>query len=379
MKQVVITGLGVYHPQDKISNQELVQSFNAHVQEFNHQHAAEIANGQIEALKESSVEFIEKASGIQSRYVIEKQGILDISIMRPVVAAREEEALSVQADMSVKAAKMALEKAGRTSDDVDMVIVACSNFQRAYPAIAIEVQHALGINGFGYDMNVACSSATFAIHAATAAIRSDQARCVLLIHPELCTAHLDFRDRDSHFIFGDACAASVVEEATFANSAIQFEIIDTMIKTQFSNNIRNEFGFLTKSELSIMKNPEKIYSHEQYFMQEGRKVFKDVTPLVSNIIEEHLTKNQLSAKQIKRFWLHQANINMNRIIMEKLLGEAPEFLTAPTILDEFANTSSPGCMIAMSRYHEDFAVGEYGVICSFGAGYSVGNIIVKKV
>lgn len=379
MKQVVISGLGVYHPTEKISNQELVESFNTYVRTFNQQNAEQIARGEIEALRESSVEFIEKASGIKSRYVIDKKGILDPSMMRPIVTRKSENELSVQAEMAVAAAKEALKKAGRVPHEVDMIIVASSNFQRAYPAIAIEVQHALGTSGFAYDMNVACSSATFAIHAATAAIRTDQARCALLINPEICSAHLDFRDRDSHFIFGDACAAAVVEDAQYAKAEIQFEIIDTALKTQFSNNIRNNFGFLTKSEIKIMKNPGEIYSHDQYFMQEGRKVFKDVTPLVSHIIEEHLTKNNLSANQIKRFWLHQANINMNRLIIEKLLGEMIEFLKAPNVLDEFANTSSPGCMIAMTRYHEDFKSGEYGVICSFGAGYSVGNIIVRRL
>jgi beta-ketodecanoyl-[acyl-carrier-protein] synthase len=97
-----------------------------------------------------------------------------------------------------------------------MVLVACSNMQRAYPAMAVEVQDALGIDGYGFDMNVACSSATFGIQQAVAAVQSGQARAVLVLNPEITSGHLNWRDRDSHFIFGDACTAIIVEAADTA-------------------------------------------------------------------------------------------------------------------------------------------------------------------
>jgi beta-ketodecanoyl-[acyl-carrier-protein] synthase len=116
--------------------------------------------------------------------------------------------------MSVKAAREAIERAGCAPSDIDLVIVACSNTQRPYPAIAIEVQHALGIvEAYAYDMNVACSSATFGIQTwRVDAVRSGSARaCAGGQNPEICSGHLDFRDRDCHFIFGDVCTAVVVE------------------------------------------------------------------------------------------------------------------------------------------------------------------------
>ncbi|MGC3655105.1 beta-ketoacyl-ACP synthase III, partial [Pseudomonas aeruginosa] len=76
---------------------------------------------------------------------------------------------------------------------------------RAYPAMPVVVLAAVGIQGYGYDINVACSSATFGILAATTAIQTGQARGIMLFNPELCTGHGKYRDRDSHFIFGDAC------------------------------------------------------------------------------------------------------------------------------------------------------------------------------
>ena len=117
---------------------------------------------------------------------------------------------------------------------------------------------------------------------------------------------------------------------------------------------------------------------DKLFRQDGRKVFKEVCPLVAKIITTQLEKLQLSAEQIKRFWLHQANANMNELILKLVVGKDADLARAPIILDEFANTSSAGVIIAMHRTGEQVNDGEYAVISSFGAGYSVGSIIVKK-
>ena len=218
MKQVVISGTGLFTPSQSISNEELVTAFNTYVGQFNAENKAQIEAGEIEALAESDSGFVEKASGIKSRYVIDKEGVLDPSRMKPYIPERSNEAPSLQCEMAVAAAKQALQAAGKTAEDVDAVIVACSNMQRAYPAVAVEVQMALGIQGFAYDMNVACSSATFGIQAAVNAIQSGSARSVLMVNPEICSAHLNFCDRDSHFIFGDACTAVLLESADTATS-----------------------------------------------------------------------------------------------------------------------------------------------------------------
>ncbi|MCA9617457.1 MAG: beta-ketoacyl-ACP synthase III, partial [Myxococcales bacterium] len=207
----VITATGLFTPSHSISNEELVQSFNAWVDEYNADHAAAIERGELVAKAHSSAEFIEKASGIKSRFVMDKEGVLDIERMAPRLPRRPNEDLALLAEIGVAAAEDALARAGRTAADVDAVIVAASNMQRAYPAVAIEVQNALGIQGFAFDMNVACSSATFGLHTAASLIDAGQARAVLMVNPEICSAHLDFRDRDSHFIFGDVATAVLVE------------------------------------------------------------------------------------------------------------------------------------------------------------------------
>ncbi|MFF7708326.1 beta-ketoacyl-ACP synthase III [Pseudomonas sp. NPDC007930] len=372
MHKAVISGTGLYTPPHSISNDELVAAFNTYVNQYNDQHAAAIERGEAEALAESSAAFIEKASGIQSRYVMDKTGILDPQRMKPRLPERGNDEPSILCEMAVSAARQALQRAGRTAADVDAVIVACSNLQRPYPAIAIEVQQALGIAGFGFDMNVACSSATFGIQTACNAVQLGQARAVLVVDPEICTGHLNFRDRDSHFIFGDAATAVLVERADLASSAHQFDIVGTKLLTQFSNNIRNNFGFLNRAEEGPALAAEKL------FVQEGRKVFREVCPMVAELIGQHLAEQGIAVEAVQRFWLHQANLSMNQLIVKKLLGRDAEPHEAPVILDRYANTSSAGSVIALHLHQDDLPSGALGVLSSFGAGYSIGSVILRK-
>lgn len=371
--QVCISGTGLYTPVESISNAELVESFNAYVAKFNEMNSAAIADGQCEALQPSSEEFIVKASGIKHRYVLNKSGVLDPDRLAPRITERPDEEASVQCEMAVIAVKQALEQAGRTGADVDAVIVACSNMQRPYPAMAIEVQNAIGAAGYAFDMNVACSSATFGIQTARDAILSGSARCVVVVNPEICSGHLAWQDRDCHFIFGDVCTALVIEQVETSVADEKWEIVNSRLVTQFSNNIRNNFGFLNRCD------EDGIGARDKLFRQNGRKVFKEVVPLVSDLISSHLQDLGLSIEQLKRMWLHQANLGMNQLISKKVLGRDADAREAPVILDEYANTSSAGSIIAFHKNREDMVSGDVGVICSFGAGYSAGSVVVKKL
>ena len=374
MYKVQISGTGLYTPKEKISNEELVQSFNKYVDEFNEINSEDIKNGKTQPLEKSSAEFIEKASGVKSRYVQNKTGILDTSFMRPKLRERSEEELSNLAEMGVIAAKDAIKNSNIDVDDIDAVIVACSNLERAYPAIAIEIQNALGIKGFAFDMNVACSSATFGIQTIFDMVKSGSIKSAIMINPEICTGHLNFRDRDCHFIFGDVATAVVLERLDEENiKENSYEIIGTRLLTKFSNNIRNNYGFLNNS------SPDGVGQSDKLFHQNGRKVFKEVVPEVSNLIKSHLEENNLSANDLKGMYLHQANENMNVLISKYVLGkDAPKEL-APVVLDEYANTSSAGSIIAFHKYNKTLNINDLAIICSFGAGYSVGNVIVKKI
>ncbi|MFN4112820.1 MAG: beta-ketoacyl-ACP synthase III [Sphingomonadaceae bacterium] len=368
----VISSTGLYTPGETITNAELVASFNAYAEQFNAAHAAAIEAGEVAALQPSSVEFIEKASGIKARHVMAKAPVLDPATMAPRWPERSNDEISIMAEIGVAAARDALARAARHAADVDAVLCAASNMQRAYPAMAIEIQQALGIEGFGFDMNVACSSATFGIQTAADYIRAGNARSVLVVSPEITSGHLNWRDRDSHFIFGDVATAVLVEDAAIAPTA-HWDILGTRLKTVFSNNIRNNFGFLNRATPETQGTPDKL------FVQEGRKVFKEVVPMVAQMIVDEAERLGIEPHSLRRLWLHQANAGMNRLISQRVLGHEASEDESPTVLDTYGNTSSAGSIIAFHLHSADLGAGDTGLICSFGAGYSAGTVFVRKV
>jgi beta-ketodecanoyl-[acyl-carrier-protein] synthase len=370
MHNIYIAGTGIWHPEEKVSNNEIVNSYNSFVEKFNQENKLDIENGSIDAMELSSAEFIEKASGIKSRYVIDKEGILDINRMMPRVKNEHPDRLSIHAEVGIKAAKKAMEQANVGPNEIDAVIVGTSHAARNYPAVAIEIQQELGIIGYGYDMLVGCSSTTFAINNAYSDIASGLANTILVINPEVSTPFVNFTHRDKHFIFGDGCAATVVQRDSTSSKA--FKIIDRKLHTQFSNNIRSNYSYLNRAAVDSKNNEDLL------FHQNGRGVFKDVCPLVASLISKQLEKNDISPEEISKFWLHQANGKMIRLITSKILGtdDFDENIT-PMPITEFGNLASVGSLFAFNL-NNDLKKGQKGVICSFGAGYSVCSIIVEK-
>jgi beta-ketodecanoyl-[acyl-carrier-protein] synthase len=162
-----------------------------------------------------------------------------------------------------------------------------------------------------------------------------------------------------------------IEDGNKKNNS--YEIIGTKLLTEFSNNIRNNYGFLNTS------SPEGVGKSDKLFHQNGRKVFKEVVPKVSSLIKEHLEECEIPIDNIKGMYLHQANENMNKLISKYVLGHEAERDLAPVVLDEYANTSSAGSIIAFHKHNQSLNKDDLAIICSFGAGYSVGNVIVRKI
>lgn len=373
MKEVVISGSGLWRPENVVTNEELVSSYNAYADLFNSENQAAIERGAVQAKAYSSSAFIEKASGIKQRFIYEKEGVLDIHRMRPKITPRSEDALSDQAEMAVMAAKDAMERAQKTPEDIDAIIVAFSYTQRAFPAIAIEVQEVLGIEGFGFDMLVACSAAAFGLQRAYEMVVSGTGKCVLVINPELYSPQVNYKERDSHFIFGDVSVATIVESRETCKVDHPFKILSTKAYSKYSNNIRTNFGFVGNS------TDVDSLADSQLFHQKGRAVFKEVCPMAAKHMKTHLAEASIPTSKLKRLWLHQANGNMNRLISSMVLDRQPECHEAPTVLDEFGNTGAAGSIVTFHKYHEDLQAGDIGIICAFGAGYTIGSILIQRV
>lgn len=376
MVDVVISGTGLFVPENKITNEELVAAFNEHVDQYNAEHKADIDAGLMPAKQHSSAEFIEKASGIRERRLVDVEGVMDLNRMMskmPEGGHGDFENPCFQARMGIDAAKMALNQAGLEPGQIDHIVCSSAVMQRSFPAIGIEIQHFLGTSGSAFDMVMGCSSATYGLIAGVNAIKSGAADRVLMVNPEIFSTMVNFRDRDSHFIFGDIATAVVLERADLATGKDQWLVKGTKQDTQFSNNIRSNYGPMTRID------DDTLFRQDMFFVQEGRKVFKELLPLVTAFISEQLESENMTVGDLSRMWLHQANINMNMYAAKKLLGREPEPGEAPTVLENYGNTAGAGSIVAFHHHRADLKKGEKGLICSFGAGYSIGSLMVEKL
>lgn len=364
----VITGTSYSVPEKKITNNELVDSYNQFIEKYNSE------NSDCK-LQKSDSDFIYKASGINQRFVHDKDGILDINRMHPQVKKRRDEELSLQAEFALKSSQRAIKSANLSRQDIDVIIVSCSNFQRPYPGVAIELQAALGIEkACAFDMNAGCASAVFGISVARSLIRSGMAEKVLVVTPEMYSFHMNFKDRRSHFIFGDGCSAVIVEREDKIKVQQGLYIRSIKLASRYSNNIRNNFGFINIAE------DEETLTDDKKFIQNGKNVREEVVPMTIEHINQHLDEAQVGISQIKRLWMHQANRNMLLNIGKGIFhAECSNDSRMPMTIDKYANTAGSSVIGCLNENIDDLNHNDQGIICAFGAGYSVGSILVEKI
>jgi beta-ketodecanoyl-[acyl-carrier-protein] synthase len=297
--------------------------------------------------------------------------------MTPRIPKRPNEELSAMAEFGVASARQAIGDAGIEAAEIDMIICSASHQQRPYPAIGVEIQKELGASGAAFDMSLGCSSAAAGLHVATNLVRTGAQKRVLVVTPEIITAHLNFRDRQTHFIFGDASVAMVVEPlADGADRPGRFEVLDTRSWTQFSNAIRSNFGFLNRAS---QEDTSIVFMADNMITQVGNKVFKEVTVAGHRFIVDFLGEHDLTPHGIRRFWLHQANARMNAMILRMALGHDADHDRAPMVLDRLGNTAAAGAIVALKENHADMKAGDYGLLCAFGAGYSIGGALLRMM
>ena len=371
--RVALSGIGASIPEASIGNEALVECFNSWVERENRRGAAEGGA----PLQKSSAAFIQHASGIRQRHVHTPDGILDPDRMAPRIAARADDDLSVLAEFGARAARTALDDAGVDASDVDLVICAASHLERLYPAIGIEIQNEIGARGAAFDLSLGCSSASGGLHVAFNLLRSGAHRRALVVTPELITPHLNFRDRQTHFIFGDAATAMLVEAiGPDEERPGRFEVMDTRSWTQFSNNIRSNFSYLNRAaqdDVGVIDTEGKLIK------QQGNKVFKEVTIASHRFIVDFLAEHGHTPQTVRRFWLHQANARMNGMILKLAFGEEVGHDRAPMVLDRLGNTAAAGAVVALSENHRDMAAGDFGLLCTYGAGYSLGGALLRMM
>lgn len=301
-----------------------------------------------------------------------KEGIFDLQCMVLYFFECSNDEWLIFCEMVVVVVREVLQCVGCSVVDIDGVIVVCFNLQCVYLVIVVEVQVVLGIQGYGYDMNVVCFLVIFGIQVVIIVIQIGQVWVILMVNLEICIGYLNFCDCDSYFIFGDVCIVVIVECVDLVVLKYQFDIVSIRLLIQFFNNICNNFGFFNCVDESGIGKCDKL------FVQEGCKVFKDVCLMVVELIGEYLVVNEIQVVEVKCFWLYQVNLNMNLLIICKLFGCDVEVYEVLVIFDSYVNISFVGLVIVLYKYQDDLFSGVIGVFSLFGVGYLIGSVILCK-
>lgn len=302
-----------------------------------------VTNDDLSKIMDTSDEWISSRTGIRERRL-----------------AREE----TTASMSVTAAKRALENAGITAQEIDLIIVGTITGDYVTPSTACEVQAALGADkAVAFDINAACSGFMFALHIADAYIKTGVYKTALILGAETLSKIMDWNDRSTCVLFGDGAGAAVVRS----------DETGLLAYDQGSDGARGTVLTCRSRENNnpFVKNPtEPSYTH-----MDGQEVYKFATRQVPACIKDALDKANLTVEDVDLFVLHQANVRIIESVAKRLKSDLSKF---PMNLDKIGNMSSATIPVLLDELNRDKKLkkGDRLVLSGFGAGLTYGASIL---
>jgi 3-oxoacyl-[acyl-carrier-protein] synthase III len=305
-----------------------------------------MANSEIEGIVETSDEWIAQRTGIRQRYIADET--------------------ETTASLGEAAARQALERAGLTPDDIDMIVLATSTPDNTFPATAVNIQNRLGMHhGAAFDVQAVCSGFIFAMTTADNFIRTGMARRVLVIGAETFSRILDWTDRTTCVLFGDGAGAIVLEARDEAGSTSDRGILTAHLRSDGAH----------KDKLYVDGGPSTTGTVGQLRMQ-GREVFKHAVGMITDVIEAAYEATGLSSEDIDWFVPHQAN---RRIIeaSAKKLGIADEKVVLT--VDKHGNTSAASIPLALNEAASSGRIkeGDLVLLEAMGGGFTWGSVLVR--
>jgi len=309
-----------------------------------------LTNADLEQMVETNDEWIVERTGIRERRIAEK------GIGASFHGAR--------------AAQQAMEHAGITAEDVDLIIVPTVTPDMIFPATACVIQEMIGAkNAWGFDVEGACSGFLFALQTARAQVQTGYARRALVIGSEIMSAITDYTDRNTCILFGDGAGAVVVERVDEERGGI----IDAInhIDGAGVKHLHQKAGG-SKMPPSAETVAEKLH----YIYQEGREVYKFAVKGMAGVTVEIVEKNGFTGKDVDLFVPHQANI---RIIKAAQRRVGLEDRQVAITIDRFGNTTAASIPSALRVAYEDGRLkeGSLVVLCAFGAGFTWGSTLLR--
>jgi 3-oxoacyl-[acyl-carrier-protein] synthase-3 len=304
---------------------------------------------------------LEKMVDTDDAWIVERTGIRERRIVEPGTGASVHGAL---------AARQALEHAGVTAAEVDLIIVPTVTPDMIFPATACIIQHEIGaVNAWGFDLEGACSGFLFALQNARAQVEAGHARRVLVVGTEIMSSITNYDDRNSCILFGDGAGAVLVERI----EPERVGIIDAINRVD-GVGIR----FLhQKAGGSVMPaSAETVASKLHTVYQEGRDVYKFAVKGMAGVTAEIVERNGLTGADVDLFVPHQANIRIIEAAQQRLgLPDSKVMIT----IDRFGNTTSASIPSALRVACDEGRLreGHIVVLCAFGAGFTWGACLLR--
>ena len=303
-----------------------------------------VTNEDLSKIVETSDEWISSRSGIKERRVAKEENTTSLAIL---------------------AGKRALENAGVTAEEIEVIIVATCTPDYFFPNTACQVQEAIGAkHAVAFDLSAACSGFLFALSTAQAYIKGGIYQKALIVGAETMSKMIDWSDRSTCVLFGDGAGAAVV-------SAEETGVLELVQKS-------NGAG---KGVLSCKaRETRNLLNHEsetkEYLYMEGQPVFKFAVKTVPECVEEVLKKAEVKKEEIRYYILHQANSRIIQSVAKRLKEPEEKF---PMNLSLYGNTSAASIPILLDEVNRNGMLnrGDKLVLSGFGAGLTWGAVLLE--
>ncbi len=320
----VITGIGGYVPEDVITNAD------------------------IEKLVDTSDEWITTRVGIKERRVLKGEG----------------KGLSF---MAIRAVNELLAKTGVKPEDVDAIICSTSTSDYGFPTTASLIAHEAGcVKALAFDMQAACSGFIYGLETGTNYIRSGQYKKVVVVAGDKMTAITDYTDRNTAPLFGDGCAAVMLEPTTE-----QYGVLDSILRT---DGVGIDHLHMRGGGSAYPASYETVDKHMHYVYQDGKFVFKYAVSYMADVAAELVERNGLKNEQVDWVVPHQANLRIIDAAARRLGVRDDQVMVN---IQKYGNTSAGSIPLCLWEWEEKLKKGDNLILAAFGAGFTYGAVYMK--
>jgi len=304
-----------------------------------------ITNADLEKMVDTSAEWIRSRTGIEERHV----------------AADGEYTV----DLAEQAAIRAMEAAGKTKDDIDLIIVGTTTADRVFPSTACLLQQRLDIHGCAaFDVQAVCTGFVYALGIADKFFKTGSAKCALVIGAETLSRVVDWTDRNTCVLFGDGAGAVVLEQSDEPG------ILSTHLHAD------GEYESLLTVDYGVSTGGDKIIEGAGGIQMKGNEVFKMAVNTLGRIVDETLAFNNMKKSDIDWLVPHQANIRIINATAKKLKMSTDHVVVT---VNKHGNTSAASVPLALDVAVRDGRIkrGETLMLEAFGGGFTWGSALIK--